>query len=235
MTMPEIASRKTWLKARKALLKREKALMKQQDELAAARRKLPLVKVEEDYRFHTARGEKTLAELFGPHRQLIVNHFMFGADWEQGCPSCSFWADNFNGLDAHLAARDTSFVCVSNAPLEKLEAYRKRLGWSFPWVSAAGSRFGEDFGVTFPGDAVKSGDYNFGGKPQGEEMHGLSVFMRLDDGTIGHSYSTYGRGVEAFNAAYHLLDLTPRGRDEDGLRFTMAWVRRRDQYEQNVS
>jgi len=230
MTSPKIVSRGEWLEARKALLNREKDLMRKHDDLARLRRDLPLVRIDQDYRFQSETGEKTLGDLFGPHNQLIVYHFMFGPEWEDGCKSCSFWADSFDGLHPHLAARDTSFVCVSNGPLEKLLAYRARLGWRFPWVSAETSSFSADFGVTFPGEAARDGDYNYGGKPFGEEMPGLSVFLRLDDGTVAHSYSTYARGLEAFNAAYHLLDLTPKGRDEDGLPFTMAWIKRRDEY-----
>lgn len=231
MTKEQIVSRKDWLKARKALLAREKALMKEQDELSAARRALPLVRIEKDYRFQTEEGEQSLAELFGPHSQLVVYHFMFGPDWEKGCPSCSFWADNFDGIDTHLAARDTRFLCVSNAPLEKLRSYKAKYGWRFDWVSAGGSDFSADFGVSFYGDAAGGEGYNYGRKPFGEETPGLSVFLRLKDGSICHSYSTYGRGLEAFNGAYHLLDLTPKGRDEDGLSHPMAWVKRRDEYE----
>jgi predicted dithiol-disulfide oxidoreductase (DUF899 family) len=231
MTLPRIASREDWLAARRALLEQEKAHVRRQDELAAARRALPMVRIDKDYRFATPRGEASLADLFGPHSQLIVYHFMFGPDWEQGCPSCSFWADNFDGIDVHLAARDTAFAAVSNAPVAKLEDYRRRLGWRFRWVSAGGTSFGEDFGVTFPDtDGAPRPGYNYSDTVIGEEMPGVSVFVRLEDGTVCHSYSAYARGIEAFNGAYHLLDLTPKGRDEDGLPHTMAWVRRRDAY-----
>lgn len=231
MTLPRLATREDWLAARRALLEQEKAHVHRQDELAAARRALPMVRIDKDYRFATPQGEASLADLFGPHSQLIVYHFMFGPDWEQGCPSCSFWADNFDGIDVHLAARDTAFVAVSNAPVAKLEEYRRRLGWRFRWVSAGGTTFGEDFGVTYPDtDGAPQPGYNYSDTVIGEEMPGVSVFVRLEDGTICHSYSAYARGIEAFNGAYHLLDLTPKGRDEDGLHHTMAWVRRRDAY-----
>ena len=231
MTLPRIATREDWLAARRALLEQEKAHVRRQDELAAARRALPMVRIDKDYRFATPRGEASLADLFGPHSQLIVYHFMFGPDWEQGCPSCSFWADSFSGVDVHLAARDTAFAAVSNAPVAKLEDYRRRLGWRFRWVSAGGTSFGEDFGVTFHDtDRAPQPGYNYSDTVIGEEMPGVSVFFRLEDGTVCHSYSAYARGIEAFNGAYHLLDLTPKGRDEDGLPHTMAWVRRRDAY-----
>ncbi len=231
MHTPKIVSQAEWLTARKALLAKGKAFTKARDRLAAERRALPLVRVEKTYRFQTASGEQGLDDLFGAHSQLIVQHFMFGPDWAEGCPSCSFWADNFNGTDAHLGARNTAFVAVSNAPLEKLLAYKERLGWTFNWVSAADSTFSADFGVTFPaGNDADGRGYNYTGKVSGEEKPGLSVFYRLPDKSICHSYSTYARGLDFLNATYHLLDLTPMGRDEAGLSFTMAWVKRRDQY-----
>lgn len=235
MTSPAIVSRDVWLKARKELLAQEKALMKRKDELAAARRQLPLVRIEADYRFDTEDGEKSLSELFGPHSQLIVYHFMFGPDWENGCTICSFWADHFDGMVPHLTARGTRFLCISNAPLERLLQYRAENGWRFDWASAAASTFSTDFGVSFYGEAASiSEGYNYGGKPFGDEMPGLSVFLRLEDGTICHSYSTYARGLEAFNPTYQLLDLTPKGRDEAGLPFTMAWVKRPADYKHSA-
>lgn len=233
MKLPEVVTREEWLKARRALLVKEKAFTRERDELSASRRALPLVKVEKDYRFHTPAGEQTLAYLFGSYGQLIIQHFMFGRDWTEGCPSCSFWADNYNGVDAHLAARDTGFVVVSSAPLRTLDAYKSRLGWSFKWVSAEGSNFNADFGVSFYDENTGPGEtgYNYSGKaPGGEEKHGVSVFIRLEDGTICHSYSTYARGVDMLNGTYHLLDLTPKGRGEEGLSYSMSWVKRRDEY-----
>lgn len=227
-----IVSRGEWLTARKALLTKEKAFTHERERLAAERRSLPMVRIEEDYRFQTNSGEQSLADLFGPHSQLIVYHFMFGPDWEEGCPSCSLWADGFNGMDVHLAARDTAFVAIANASLEKLNAYAKRLGWTFTMASAAGSTFNADFGVSFyegePGSNTEG--YNYGGKIMGAEMPGISVFTRLEDGTVCHSYSTFARGLDMMNGTYQFLDLTPRGRDEADLPWSMAWIKRNDQY-----
>jgi predicted dithiol-disulfide oxidoreductase (DUF899 family) len=229
--MPDIVSREQWIEARRALLRKEKAFTRERDRLSAERRALPMVLVDKEYRFRTQSGDESLAGLFGPHGQLVVYHFMFGADWPEGCPSCSFWADNFDGIDVHLAARDTAFAAVSIAPLEKLFAYRDRMGWSFEWVSSSGSDFNIDFGVTFPGKSDPNGfGYNYSGKVAGEEMPGLSVFAKLDDGGVAHAYSTYSRGLDIVNGAYNILDLTPKGRDEGGLDFTMAWLRRHDRY-----
>ncbi|MEM7259635.1 MAG: DUF899 domain-containing protein [Pseudomonadota bacterium] len=223
--------REAWLKARLALLKEEKAFTRQRDALSQARRALPMVQVDQDYRFATERGQESLADLFKGTGQLIVYHFMFGADWQEGCPSCSFWLDNIDGVQSHLAARDTAFVSVSTAPLATLLTYKKRMRWSFDWVSCGSGPFNRDFGVTFPGGAPGPTDgYNYTGRVFGEEMPGISVFTRLDSGDIGHSYSCYARGLDMLNGAYHLLDLTPKGRDENDLEFTMAWVKRRDQY-----
>ncbi|SPH17405.1 hypothetical protein DEA8626_00923 [Defluviimonas aquaemixtae] len=231
--MTSITDRDTWLAARLELLDAEKAHMRAGDDLAARRRALPKVRIEKDYRFTGAGGEVSLADLFGPHTQLVVYHFMYGTDWEEGCPSCSFWADNFDGVDVHLAARDTAFACISKAPYDKLDAYRKRMDWRFRWVSASGGDFNEDFNVSFTPEELetKSNVYNFRkGNFNGPEAPGLSVFERLEDGTILHTYSTFGRGLEAINGAYHMLDLTPKGRDEEGLDYTQAWLRRHDQY-----
>jgi predicted dithiol-disulfide oxidoreductase (DUF899 family) len=231
MSTPKIVSREDWLEARKAFLAKEKAFTRERDALSAARRDLPMVIVDKDYVFDTPEGTQSLADLFGPHRQLLVYHFMFGETWEEGCPSCSFWADNYEGLDVHLAARDTALVSISNAPLERLEAYKKRMGWSFNWVSTAGNGFGEDFGVTFPDKQDPAGNgYNYTGRVFGEEMPGVSTFLKLDDGRIAHTYSTFGRGLDMLNMAYNLLDLTAMGRHEDDLPWPMAWVRRRDRY-----
>lgn len=229
---PKLADRSAWIDARKALLAEEKAFNAARDRLRQARAALPMVRVERPYRFRTVRGDETLPDLFGGCGQLIVYHFMFGADWAEGCPSCSFWADNFDGIDVHLAARDTALVFVSTAPLATLSAYRARMGWRFDWVSSGGSDFNRDFGVTFePGDLGPTRGYNYSPLTPAEEMPGLSVFQRLEDGDVAHSYSTYARGLDMLNGAYHLLDLTPKGRDESGLAFPQAWVRRRDRYD----
>ncbi len=224
VTTPRVATRDEWLRQRVALLEAEKELTRRKDAVAKARRELPWVAVEEDYRFDTADGERALADLFDGRGQLLVYHFMFGTDWDEGCPSCSFWADNYNGVTAHLAARDTTLVAVSTAPLEKLHAYRARMGWSFPWVSSAGSTFNRDYGVSH------ASTYNYRPVEQlMEESPGLSVFAR-HAGRVFHTYSCYARGLDAFNTAYALLDVTPKGRDEDELPWTMAWLRRHDQY-----
>lgn len=226
-----MATREKWLEARLDLLEKEKVFTKERDILSAARRDLPMVRVDKEYTFKTNVGDKTLAELFGDNNQLIVYHFMFGKDWEEGCPSCSYLADNFNGMDMHLNARDTGFVCISNASLEKLNAYKERLGWSFNWVSAEDNSFGTDFGVSFEGGEVKDGNgYNYTDTTHGEECPGASVFVMLNDGTVAHTYSTFGRGLDILIGTYNFLDLTPFGRDEDDLPYTMAWVRRNDSY-----
>lgn len=231
MNFNKPVSREEWLDARRALLQREKAFTRERDALSALRRELPLVKVEPPYLFRTETGAQSLLDLFGNNKQLIIYHFMFGPDWQEGCPSCSFWADNLDGIDAHLAARDTAFACVSNASLEKLLAYRKRLGWNFNWVSAEDTSFSADFAVSFhEGDESLTGTgYNYSGNIYGKEMPGISVFIR-DGDTVLHSYSTYSRGLDMMNGAYHMLDLTPLGRQEDGLDGTMSWLRRRDAY-----
>ena len=229
MTTHRIVSHQEWLKAQQAHLAKEKEFTRRRDELAHARRELPWERVEKSYVFDAPEGKVPLSDLFDGKGQLIVQHFMFGADWNEGCPSCSFWTDNFNGIDMHLAHRDTSFVLISRAPIDKLEAYRGRMGWNLRWVSSLGNDFNFDFAVSFPGDeeALK---YNFNTlKPYGQETPGLSAFRRDDDGTIYRTYSTYARGLDMLNGAYHLLDLTPKGRDEAG--HGMAWLRRRDQYE----
>ncbi|MGI9510352.1 MAG: DUF899 domain-containing protein [Geminicoccaceae bacterium] len=228
----KLVSREQWLEQRKALLEREKAFTRERDALTEARRALPMVAVDKAYIFETEDGSRSLADLFEGRGQLIVYHFMYGPDWTEGCPSCSFWSDHFDGLDAHLAARNTAFAMVSNAPLETLLAYRARMGWHIKWVSAGKTTFGEDFGVSFHDEAALNGTgYNYGQKPYASESPGLSVFSRLADGTIAHSYSTYGRGLDILNTAYHLLDMTPKGRDEDELPYKMAWIRRRDEYD----
>lgn len=221
--------REEWLTARKALLEKEKIFTKARDELTKERQMLPMVKIDKNYVFNSNSGEKTLANLFGPHQQLIIYHFMFGNDWEEGCPSCSFWADNFNGIVKHLAARDTAFAVTSNAPLSVLNEYKQRLGWDFHWVSATDTEFSADFGVSYYDDGYDKSGYNYSDwMPEGE-MPGISVFIKQGN-NIYHSYSTYGRGLDMLNGAYHYLDLTPKGRDEKDLEFTQAWVKRHDEY-----
>jgi predicted dithiol-disulfide oxidoreductase (DUF899 family) len=233
MTDQEVVSRQEWLEARKRLLAREKEFTHARDRLSAERRELPWVRVEKEYVFHGPAGDETLAQLFGGRSQLLVYHFMFAPEWDEGCKSCSFWADSFNLIPAHLAQRDASFVAISRAPLEKLERYAHRLCWSFEWVSSADTDFNFDYGVSFEPRSIeqKRPVYNYGTfAPPSTEMPGASAFYRDAAGTIFHTYSTYGRGIDMLNAAYQWLDIAPKGRDEDRLPHTMAWVKRRDEY-----
>ncbi len=225
----ETVDRETLLATRTELLKTEKALTRVTDRVATARRALPRVRVEADYRFEGPDGPLGLFDLFDGHSQLAVYHFMFAPDWAEGCPICSFWADNLDRLVPHLAARDVALVLVSNAPVSKLEAYRRQMGWAMPWVSAVDGAFSRDMGVTFPPDEIAAGDatYNYqrGGAP-GAEAPGFSTFERDADGSVYHCYSAYARGLEPLNAGYGLLDLMPHGRNEADLPFPMGWVRR---------
>jgi predicted dithiol-disulfide oxidoreductase (DUF899 family) len=223
-----------WLVARQELLRKEKAFTNARDELSAARRALPWERVAKDYAFETPRGGASLADLFDGRRQLIVYHFMLGPDWEEGCKSCSFWVDNFNGIDVHLKHRDVTLLAVSQAPLAKIEAYRRRMGWSIAWVSSFGSDFNFDYQVSFRPEDVAAGKavYNYAPtKTTMSELPGISVFFRDEAGTVFHTYSCYSRGLDMLNGAYHYLDLVPKGRDEAGLKHAMEWVRRHDQYE----
>lgn len=229
----EIVDREDWVKARKALLEEEKSFSRARDALAAKRRALPWTQIDKLYEFATEQGTRSLSDLFDGRSQLIVQHFMFGPDWKEGCPSCSFWGDNFDRTVPHLAARDVAFVAVSRAPLDVLLGYRDRLGWSFPWVSSLGNDFNFDFDVSFESDrdADQPVYYNYRQTifPT-SEAPGVSVFYKDDAGEIYHTYSVYARGLEDLNGTYRLLDTTPKGRDEDALAYPMAWVRRRDQY-----
>ena len=228
----QIVSRDEWLAARKALLAKEKAFTKERDALSQERRRLPWVKVDKKYVFDAPADKETLADLFAGRNQLLVYHFMFGPGWKEGCPSCSFWADNYNGAVVHLSHRDVSLVAISRAPLEKLESYRKRMGWNFKWVSSYGNDFNRDYHVSFMPEEQKTAIYNYKADGFGSsEAPGVSVFIKAADGQIFHTYSCYARGLDMLNGAYHLLDLVPKGRDEQGLSYPMAWVRRHDQYE----
>ena len=233
MTLHKVVSQAEWEAARTDFLAREKEFTRARDELSRARRELPWERIEKTYRFDTEDGPKDLGELFEGASQLIVYHFMFGPEWKEGCKSCSFWADNFNGVTKHLEQRDARLIAVSRAPLATLLAFRKRMGWSFPWVSSLGSDFNFDFGVSFSREDLDAGRarYNYARKRfPSEEAPGASVFLRDADGAIYHTYSTYARGLDLMNTAYNYLDLLPKGRDEDGLPFTMAWVKLHDQY-----
>ncbi len=234
MNAPEIANRDQWLAARKALLAEEKAFQRKRDELSAMRRALPWVTVKEGYRFAGPDGEMALGDLFGDKSQLIVQHFMLGASWEEGCPSCSFWADGFNGTTDHMAHRDAAFVAVSNAPFSKIEAYKKRMGWNFDWVSCHGSKFNHDYHASFTPAEMQGGkiEYNYRKTTfPSEEAPAISIFARDDAGHLYHTYSCYSRGLDNMNVTYQYLDLLPKGRDEDQLAHPMAWVKRHDQYQ----
>jgi predicted dithiol-disulfide oxidoreductase (DUF899 family) len=229
----KIVSREEWLEARKKLLDREKEFTRLRDQLSQERRELPWTRVTRDYVFDGLRGKETLAELFEGRSQLIVYHFMFDPEWEAGCPHCSFWADNFNGIPGHLNHRDVTMVAVSRAPLAKLEAYRKRMGWTFKWLSSFGSEFNYDYHVSFTPEEVANGQafYNYARrKPPAAEMVGISVFHLDPDRNVFHTYSCYSRGVDMLNGAYHYLDLVPKGRDEAGHPNPQFWVRRHDEY-----
>jgi len=227
-----IVSQSEWLSARKALLAKEKEFTKRRDELSRQRRELPWVKVDKPYAFEGPEGKQSLAELFDGRSQLIVYHFMFGADWQAGCPHCSHWADNFNGIIVHLNQRDVTMLAVSRAPFVKLAAYKKRMGWSFKWVSSLGTDFNFDYRVSFTPEemAAKRALYNFEMQdPHASEREGVSVFFKDPAGAVFHTYSTYARGIDLLNTDYNYLDLVPKGRDE-GDRGPF-WVRRHDEYE----
>jgi predicted dithiol-disulfide oxidoreductase (DUF899 family) len=229
-----VVSRDEWLAARKRHLIKEKEFTRLRDELSRQRRELPWVRVEKEYVFDGPDGKKTLSQLFQGRSQLVVYHFMFGPTWEQGCKSCSFWADNFTGIVVHLNHRDVSLVAVSRTPLEKLEAFRRRMGWTFKWVSSFGNEFNNDFHVSFAPEELAKGAvyYNYDIKKiPSDEAHGISVFYKNAKGEVFHTYSCYARGVDMLNVAYHYLDLVPKGRDEAELRFSMEWVRHHDRYE----
>ena len=255
MAEHRVGNREEWLEARTALLEREKELTRRSDELARERRELPWVPVEKEYTFETDEGTKTLPQLFAGRSQLLVYHFMFGPAYNAGCPTCSAAADTFDGGVVHLNQRDVTFLCVSRAPLEQLQAYKRRMGWSFPWASSAGSDFNFDFGVSFTHEQQRDGaDYNYrpvrllaileaGVAPEAiesiandvgtdvagylTELPGLSAFA-LEDGAVYHTYSTYARGGEFVLGFYPFLDRVPRGRDEDDP--PENWIRRHDEY-----
>ncbi len=229
----KVASEAEWLVARTELLKKEKELTRLRDDVSRQRRELPWVRVEKEYTFDTPNGKKTLAELFDGRSQLVVYHFMFSPDWQEGCPSCSFAMDHTDGTLPHLAQRDVTFVAISRAPLPKIEAFKKRMGWRFSWVSSFGSDFNYDYQASFEPEEKAKGPvyYNYAMTEfPSEEAPGTSVFYRDKDGAVFHTYSTYGRGGESMMGTYSYLDLVPKGRDEDALPFTMAWVRHHDRY-----
>lgn len=228
-----VVSHEEWLKARLELLAAEKEFTRRRDALTRLRMAMPWERVEKPYAFEGPNGALSLADLFEGRSQLIVYHFMLGPDWDEGCKSCSFWADNFNGIPIHLNHRDVTFTAISRAPFAKIDAYKKRMGWSFPWVSSHGSDFNFDYQVSMTPEQIAEGKayYNYKVQPNTDsEQVGISVFCKDENGDVFHTYSCYARGVEMVNGAYHFLDLVPKGRDEDGLKFTMEWVRRHDEY-----
>jgi predicted dithiol-disulfide oxidoreductase (DUF899 family) len=229
----KIVSHEEWLAARRAHLAKEKEFTRLRDALSAERRALPWTRVEKTYAFDGPDGRQTLPELFDGRSQLIVYHFMLGPGWEQGCPSCSFLADHIDGALVHLAHRDVTLVAVSRAPLPEIEAFQKRMGWRFRWLSSYGSDFNADFHVSFSADELAEGEvyynYHMTSFPS-EEGPGASVFYKDADGTVFHTYSAYARGLDMLVGAYNYLDLVPKGRDEAALPWTMAWVRHHDRY-----
>lgn len=233
MESHKVVSHQEWLQARRAFLRKEKDFTCAREALAAERRQLPWERVEKRYVFQGPDGEETLADLFGPCSQLAVYHFMFGPDWEEGCKSCSFLADHFEPAVVHLAQRDVTLLAASRAPLDRLEAFKARMGWSFKWVSSLGSDFNGDYHVSFSEDELARGtvDYNYQEQafPVGEAP-GVSIFVKDEEGAVYHSYSSYARGLDPFITAYQYLDLVPKGRDEASLPFTMAWIRHHDSY-----
>lgn len=233
MVRHKIVSKEEWLQARKELLAKEKAHTRRHDALSAERRELPWVRVAKEYVFDAPGGWRTLADLFDGRSQLIVDHFMLGPGWKEGCVGCSFGADHLDGALVHLAHRDVTLVAVSRAPLSEIEAFRKRMGWRFDWVSSYGSDFNRDFHVSFTEDDMTNGKvfYNYEMREfQCEDLPGTSVFYQDEKGDIFHTYSTFARGGEMVLGTYMLLDLVPKGRDEAGLSPPMAWVRHHDRY-----
>jgi predicted dithiol-disulfide oxidoreductase (DUF899 family) len=223
-----------WIAARSALLAKEKEFSRLREELAEKRRQLPWEKVEKPYSFVGPGGNETLAQLFGPRSQLLVYHFMFAPESEAGCSHCSFWADHFDATEVHLKHRDVTLAVISRAPLAKLEAFKKRMGWKFKWVSSGGTDFNYDFNASFKPEDQQSGRavYNYAPGLKGPaDREGISVFYKDPSGTIFHTYSCYARGIDMMNGTYQFLDLVPKGRDEDGLKSPQAWVRYHDRYE----
>jgi predicted dithiol-disulfide oxidoreductase (DUF899 family) len=227
----KVVSQQNWLEARLQLLAREKELTRLRDEVSRQRRELPWMRVEKAYVFDGPTGKQTLADLFAGRGQLVVYHFMFAPDWEEGCKSCTWWADNFDRNVRYLTRRDVTLVAVSRAPFAKLDAFRRRMGWSFDWFSSGDGEFNYDFAVSFGPEALAAGEVRYNYRPHRTTMTdlpGISVFARDPAGAVFHTYSCYARGIDMMNAGYHYLDLVPKGRDEDGLPYNMAWIRERD-------
>jgi predicted dithiol-disulfide oxidoreductase (DUF899 family) len=230
----KVASEKEWLAARKKLLAAEKEFDRQRDALSAKRREMPWVKVEKNYVFDMPNGKISLSDLFRDKSQLIVYHFMLGPGWKEGCHGCSYVADHFDGMQPHLNARDVAFAAISRATMPEIAAFKKRMGWNFHWVSSNANDFNFDYKVSFTAKDRTDGKvyYNYGLREfPADEAQGLSVFCKNDAGEIFHTYSTYSRGLDILIGTYNYLDLLPKGRDEEGLSFSMAWLRHHDRYE----
>lgn len=233
MKTQKVVFQEEWYQARQELLVKEKEFTRLRDELSRQRQAMPWTKVDKAYHFTGVNGQETLSDLFADKSQLIVYHFMYGPDWgDRGCKSCSFWADNFNGIDVHLANRDATLLAVSRAPLSKIEQFKAKMGWSFKWVSSYGSDFNYDYQVSFTEESVANGTAVYNCKPHDNmgESPGISVFYKDEDGIIYHTYSTYARGLDMLNGAYHYMDLLPKGRDESNLPWSMAWLDYHDSY-----
>jgi predicted dithiol-disulfide oxidoreductase (DUF899 family) len=229
----EVVSHEDWIKARKEFLAKEKEFTRLRDELSRLRRELPREKVEKHYVFEGSGGKLTLSDLFAGKSQLVIYHFMLGPGWAEGCKSCSYLADHFDGMTIHLANRDVNFLVISHAPIAEIEAFKKRMGWKFRWVSSYGGDFNYDYHVSFTPEEMAAGnvEYNYGRTNiPSQELPGMSVFAKGDDGQIYHTYSAYARGLDILVGTYNVLDLVPKGRDEAGLKHTMAWVRHHDKY-----
>jgi len=233
----QVVSQEKWIEARKALLAKEKELTRQRDELSRQRRELPWVKVDKNYVFEGPAGRQTLDQLFAGRNQLVLYHFMLGPGWKEGCKSCSYLADHFDGSLVHLANRDVTLAVISRAPIAEIQAFQKRMGWRFHWVSSYNNTFNFDYQVSFTEDEAKGEvTYNYAMQTfPSEEAPGMSVFYKDQSGDVFHTYSTYARGLDHLVGTYNFLDLTPKGRDEDGLAFTMAWVRHHDRYDQSYA
>lgn len=231
---PRIVSQKEWVEAQKAHLAKEKEFTRLRDRLSKERRELPWVSVEKNYIFETSEGKKTLADLFDGRSQLIVYHFMFGPEWEEGCPSCSFLSDHSEGARIHLEHHDVKYVAISRAPLSKIEPFKKRMGWKFDWASSNENDFNYDYHVSFTEDEIAKGEMYYNYEMQNfpsEEAHGISVFYKDETGDVFHTYSSYARGGDIFLGTYNFLDITPKGRNETEI---MEWVRHHDKYPGNT-
>ena len=226
-----VVSHDQWIAARTAFLEKEKEFTRLRDELSAQRRALPWEKVEKTYVFNGVNGPRTLSDLFDGRSQLVVYHFMFPPEWDAGCPHCSFWADDFDGTIIHMNYHDVSMAVISRAPAEKLDAYKKRMGWGFEWVSSGDNDFNYDYYASFTPDEVKkqSAFFNYRQQDPGfTDREGMSVFCKDESGQLFHTYSTYARGIDIINTAYNIFDMTPKGRDES--RGNQYWIRRHDEY-----